>query len=371
MSRSCLVFALLLPFAAGCGDKDGTTPPADDTNTEVPDPGDPVNADADGDGATVEDGDCDDADATVYPGRSEDCDGVDNNCDGRADEGFSDADSDTTPDCLDVEDCDGVDNDGDGAADEDFVDSDGDGLADCVSTEVCDGIDNNGDGAIDEGFDNDGDGFTACDDDPQDCDDDDSAINPDASEIDATGVDEDCDGLTDETSWAEGDLVITEIMVNPSRVADPEGEWVELLNTTSRELTLNGLTLSSTGDEDHRVQSGAPITLAPGALIVIGGELVSTDNGGVDVDAAWAGLSLKNSGGDSFAVKVGDLVIDEVAWDGGATFPNPEGASLSLSPSALTSALNDIGSSWCIATAAWGDETDLGSPGATNPSCDR
>jgi hypothetical protein len=240
-----------------------------------------------------------------------------------------------------------------------------------VSTELCDGLDNNGDGEIDEGFDGDGDGFTACEDDPQDCDDDDSGINPDAEELDANGVDEDCDGLTDETSWAEGDLVITEIMINPSRVADPEGEWVELLNTTSRDLTLNGVTLSSAGDDDHNVQSGAPITVAPGALIVIGGERVSADNGGVGVDALWAGLSLKNSGGDSFAVKVGDLVIDEVAWDGGSTFPNPEGASLNLSYSALSATLNDLGSSWCISTSAWGDETDLGTPGATNPSCTR
>eukprot|EP00961_Rhodomonas_salina_P137641 1851559-Rhodomonas_salina.1 len=39
--------------------------------------------DLDGDGYTVEAGDCDDGDSTVYPGAVEICDGKDNNCDGR------------------------------------------------------------------------------------------------------------------------------------------------------------------------------------------------------------------------------------------------------------------------------------------------
>jgi choice-of-anchor A domain-containing protein len=48
--------------------------------------------------------------------------------------------------------CDGVDNDGDGKVDEGWADSDGDGTADCVDSEECDGLDNDGDGAIDEGL---------------------------------------------------------------------------------------------------------------------------------------------------------------------------------------------------------------------------
>ena len=46
----------------------------------------------------------------------------------------------------------------DGAVDEGFSDADADGVADCVGTEICDGLDNNADGRIDEGFDADGDG---------------------------------------------------------------------------------------------------------------------------------------------------------------------------------------------------------------------
>lgn len=44
--------------------------------------------DADGDGKTAKEGDCDDQDPTVFPGAPELCDGADNNCNGTADEGF-------------------------------------------------------------------------------------------------------------------------------------------------------------------------------------------------------------------------------------------------------------------------------------------
>ena len=52
--------------------------------------------------------DCDDTDARVFPGATEDCNGIDDNCNGEIDEGFDDTDGDAAADCVDPDD----DNDG-------------------------------------------------------------------------------------------------------------------------------------------------------------------------------------------------------------------------------------------------------------------
>ncbi len=216
----------------------------------------------------ADDTDCDDGDASAYPGADELCDGTDNDCDGEVDEddaidastfyadsdgdGYGDAsstdDACSAPsgyvsddsDCDDgdsavnpgaTEACDGVDNDCDGSTDEGF-DSDADGTADCYDVEECDGVDNDGDGDVDEDeaidastwyADADGDGYgdaatttAACDQpsgytsDTSDCDDDNDTVYPGASEA-CDGLDNDCDGDVDEgamNSWyadADGD----------------------------------------------------------------------------------------------------------------------------------------------------------------------
>ncbi len=56
----------------------------DDTNAGDDDDTNPAD-DQDGDGYTPADGDCDDNDASVYPGAAEQCDGQDNDCDGDTD----------------------------------------------------------------------------------------------------------------------------------------------------------------------------------------------------------------------------------------------------------------------------------------------
>ena len=142
------------------------------------------NADTDGDGVSPASGDCTDNNATVYPGASGLCDGLDTNCSGGAPSGESDTDGDgyavCDGDCNNgnaainpgaIESCDGLDSNCSGLGNE--TDSDGDGqmvcAGDCLDT----------DSSV-NGLDQDGDGVSTCSS-SYDCDDQDASIYPGAA----------------------------------------------------------------------------------------------------------------------------------------------------------------------------------------------
>ena len=176
-----------------------------------------VCVDEDGDESCAN-ADCDDDDPLRFPGNTEICNGLDEDCSGSAaDEADGDGDgvricdgdcdddnADTSPD--DPEICDGEDNDCDGTVPDDELDLDTDGVSACDgdcddddvlnfpgNVEACDGQDNDCNGSADfvgDELDGDSDGSWSC----ADCDDADPARTPGADEA-CDAVDNDCDGL--------------------------------------------------------------------------------------------------------------------------------------------------------------------------------
>ena len=162
--------------------------------------------------------DCDDTHASVHPGATEICNGVDDNCDGLIDNGISyttyytDADGDGYGTGTGVSLC---SNPGAGYSTQNGDCNDGNADVHPGATEVCNGLDDNCDGQIDEGVkstfyaDADGDGYgnvnsttLACSapagyvSDHTDCDDTHSSVHPGAAEQ-CNGIDDNCDGLID------------------------------------------------------------------------------------------------------------------------------------------------------------------------------
>lgn len=357
-------FLLLLCMAPtwGCSGKSGpvsSTDSADEDEVIVE-----TRIDNDSDGWSISEGDCDDANSSIYPGVNEECNGDDDNCNGFVDEGYDDIDSDGIADCVDVEECDGIDNNGNGEIDEGFEDGDSDGIADCLDTEQCDGFDNDGDGEIDEDFDLDGDGFSTCDaiENVLDCDDNDASINPEASEVSNDGKDNDCDGLIDEeeNSFLEGDLVVTEIMNNPSDVSDIQGEWFEIYNASSIPLLLNGLTIQ-TLDEVHVVSASSTLLIEPNEFFTLGNNSNPSTNGGYEIDYEYVNVVLSNEV-DQITILFEETVIDTVYWDDGESMPDLNGPSMQLDPYFIDNLSNDNPLYWCDA----GDST----PGLDNNPCE-
>jgi hypothetical protein len=333
--EACAAPAGYVADATDCDDSRATVRPGgievcnsrdDDCNGTVDD--DAINpslwyADGDGDGAgdalVTEEAcaapagfvgsglDCDDADAGVFPGADEVCDGVDQDCDNQVDEQavdagtfYGDADGDTFGNPLAVT---VACNAPIGAVSRAGDCNDGNAAVNPAAVETCDGVDEDCDGDVDNGAissttwyaDSDADGFgnptvssTTCTPpagyvtDATDCDDSMADVNPDADEICNT-LDDDCDGDVD-----------VDAIDAPSWYMDGDGDTWGLAGTEVLACVAPAGTVDRAGDCDDAADG-----VNPGATEVCNS--VDDDcSGDVDDGAVDASLWRQDGDGDGF-----------------------------------------------------------------------
>lgn len=158
-----------------------------------------------------------------------------------------------------------------------------------------------------------------------------------------------------------GDVVINEIMKNPSLVPDDKGEWFELYNPTDSDIDIDGWTIEDDDYDYHKIDNGGPLTIPAGGYLVLGNNADLATNGGVEVAYAYPSSWYLGNGGDEVVLLDNDSVeIDRVEYDDGVTFPDPNGASMALIDPTLD---NNVGANWCVSFTSYGDG-DKGTPGA-------
>jgi cysteine-rich repeat protein len=290
---------------------------------------------------------------------------------------------------------------------EDQADSDGDGFGDVCDppscgnktvegTEECD--DGNkvaGDGCENDcrkSVDTDGDGvFDAVDNCPLD-------KNADQADDDLDGIGnvcdppecgngvqeagEDCeDGNTDPgdgctadckvESFAEGCVIVTEIMYDPKAVSDTKGEWIEVYNTTDAPVDIAGWHLTDeAGDDVVLKPADGHLVVPPHDYLSLGSLDDPELNGGVDLDYAYGGSFSLASDADKVVLKWAGHLIDKVVYGSANGLTSPPGYSLNLGSDMLSHVFNDAPGSWCQA----GEDAllpggDHGTPGTENRTC--
>lgn len=196
--------------------------------------------------------------------------------------------------------------------------------------------------------------------------------NPNCPEDSDTGDTEDTDlGLPLTLEELEvGDLIITEVHIEPIACGPETGQFVEIQNVSGRAVELDGLLLSD-GINTAPVTPALSLAAGERAYFTIGSLTESCWIAGALPDGAW-GSELQLTAGSTVSVGRDALfqALDSVDL---STLQFTRGVAMQLSDSASTADANDVAENWCMSreniVADQAAIPDLGSPGRDNRTC--
>lgn len=167
-----------------------------------------------------------------------------------------------------------------------------------------------------------------------------------------------------------GDLVFSELMIDPEVVDDEIGEWVELYNTGSAPIDIGGYTFRD--DDVDAWELEGPLLVAGGDYVVLCASLDVAVNGGVPCDgwfareASGGGLALANGPDEVVLARPDGVEIDGLHYDEAWI---DKGVALGVDPAFREGGANDDRTHWCAQTTVVSAGGEPGTPGLDNDAC--
>jgi hypothetical protein len=170
-----------------------------------------------------------------------------------------------------------------------------------------------------------------------------------------------------------GEIVISELMIDPDSVDDQDGEWIELHNITGDWLDLTGHRLADGDLDDMEIDptGSGSLVVQPGGYLVICAVDDYWDNGGVRCDGTFrwwtfgGGFAMSNTEDEVLVRDPFGGILDRVRWVEGFA---EVGGAMGLDPDEHSISRNDDLDHWCDQWS-WLPFGDSGTPGEDNDTC--
>ncbi|MBN2496691.1 MAG: SUMF1/EgtB/PvdO family nonheme iron enzyme [Deltaproteobacteria bacterium] len=161
-----------------------------------------------------------------------------------------------------------------------------------------------------------------------------------------------------------GQVIITEIMIQPAGFDPPAGCYVELFNTSIETLHMEGWILEDGAGGVAELELPERVDFPPESHVVLAFDDDPEALALLEPALVIDGL---NPGSGKLSITAGETLIDEVDFSG-PEWPFVIGASISLDSRKYNCMYNNDPANWCASTDFFG-QGERGSPGQGNPPC--